>query len=138
MMWLLLFAVVPLEIPIHEHFDSVELHHFYTERGEHLWDQVIWREWNRAECRFEIVDFRMTKKGYAPRRNPDTQRYEAIWHDNGVMRKVTADSFRESWLQHDPEVEERRVFPKELRKELAKPLHLPQEQRRGLTTERKR
>ena len=48
--------------------------------------------------------------------------YSATWLDGERFRQVRALSFRETWTQYDPEVEDR--------------LFVPPDQRRGLTGEK--
>lgn len=108
-MLILLLCIIPFSPIVADHFDVVELNHFYSESGQHLWSQVIWREWDGEG--FRIVDWRMA----------DKVRFEGrtVRIGEGTLHKVTADEFRETWTQHDPESRGRDV------------------PRRGLTKERK-
>lgn len=121
MHWLLLL-IVPFSPVVHDHFSVLELNHYYDHDGKHVFSQVLFWDFDSRESRYNVQAWRLTDPKYTPRRTPNGA--EALFHDKGVLRKVTADSWRESHTQHDPELTNR--------------THLPQEQRRGLTTERKR
>lgn len=54
-----------------------------------------------------------------PRANKETGKYESVFFDNGILRKVTANIKVESWTQHDPELLDREKNPKEKRRELS-------------------
>lgn len=120
MHWLLLL-VIPFTPIVRDHFDAIETNHLYDHNGNHVFTQVLFLDLSESGERYNVQAWRMTDPKYKPRRTPNGA--EALFHDKGVLRKVTADSWRESWTQEDPELTSRE--------------HLPQEQRRGLTNERK-
>lgn len=120
---LLLLLSVPATHPVEDvawdRVDLVEVNHFYDPQGRLVFDQVIFYDWSVSQCRFNVRAWRLLKKpGQVPQRNWKTGMYEAVWHDGGVLRKVQAESFRESWTQRDPELEERAYLPKNQRREL--------------------
>lgn len=47
-------------------------------------------------------------------------RWVLIIHDDGVIRRITAPSKRETWTQFDPEVEQRKTFKIDKRPDLTK------------------
>ena len=99
--------------------DLIELNHFYDDRGRLVLDQVIFYDWSPADRRFNVRAWRLLKKpGQFPQRDWRTGKYVAIWHDQGVLRKVQATNYRESWTQRDPELEERAFLPKNERRGL--------------------
>lgn len=106
---------------VHDHFDVLETNHYYDHEGKHVFTQVLFLDFDPHTARYNVQAWRMTDPKYKPRRTPNGS--EALFHDKGVLRKVTADSCRESHTQYDVELENR--------------THLPQEQRRGLTNIRK-
>jgi hypothetical protein len=117
---LLLFSIVPVELTAREHFDLVELNHFYDENGKLVFDQAIWYRWCCDMERYQVVAWRLVKNDQpAYARDWEGGGYIATWNDGEVMRRVRADSFRESWTQFDPELAEREYLPKEKRPELA-------------------
>jgi hypothetical protein len=44
--------------------------------------------------------------------------YQSVWQDGEVLRRVRAESMRETWTQYDPELIEREYLPRERRREL--------------------
>lgn len=97
---LLLALSVPQPIPV----DRVELNHY--SHGEHVFDQLIFYSWSSQRKRFDVREWRLKKSDSmvpVPRRGG----YMLRWHDDGVLREVTTNSFRETWTQYDPEVIER-------------------------------
>lgn len=101
--------------------DLIEVNHFYDEHGRLVFDQVIFYDWCTSQNRYQVRAWRLLKKpSQIPLRNFDTGEYETVWHDGDVLRRVRAQSFRESWTQHDPELREREYLPKDRRRELYK------------------
>ena len=112
-------ALNPVEDVAWDRVDLVEINHFYDPQGRLVFDQIIFYDWSDAQCRFNVRAWRLLKKpAQVPQRNWQTGVYQAVWHDGGVLRKVEATSFRESWTQRDPELEERAFLPKNQRREL--------------------
>lgn len=68
---------------------------------------------------FDVVAWRLVK---SPDQLPRPDRlhggYVAVWHDNGLLRRVRSDAFRETWTQYDPELVEREFLPKDQRRGL--------------------
>lgn len=117
-MLILLLCILPLSPITHDHFDVLELNHYYDTNGQHIFDQVLFLDFNGRESRYEVQAWRLTEKGYGPRRTPHG--CEVLFNDKGTLRKVTADSCRESWTQHDPETIDRLTLPPERRRELTR------------------
>jgi hypothetical protein len=55
-------------------------------------------------------------------KNHKTGKYEQTFLDDGVLRRIISGSVRETWTQHDPEVEARALVPKDSRIKLGKPI----------------
>jgi hypothetical protein len=116
------FAVVPswADNTVRDRCDLIELNHYFDEHGRLVFDQVIFLDWSEADSRFQVVAWRLVKhESQIPR--PDCcgrKHYTTLWDDNGVMRAVVADSFRETFTQYDVELLEREVLPKAQRREL--------------------
>jgi len=101
--------------------DLIEVNHFYDEHGRLVFDQVIFYDWCTSENRYQVRAWRLLKKpSQMPQRNLHTGEYVTTWHDGDVLRRVRAESFRESWTQYDPELREREHLPKDRRRELYK------------------
>lgn len=108
----------------HDRVALIELNHYFNENGDKVFDQVIFYDWNEALGRFDVVTWRLVKhESQIPR--PECcgrKQYTTLWYDGEIQRAVVADSFRETWTQHDPELSEREVMPRELRRGLREPL----------------
>jgi hypothetical protein len=101
--------------------DLIEINHFYDDHGRLVFDQIIYYDWSPAESRYHVRAWRLLKqKAQIPHRNWEHGDYVAVWHDGDLLRKVRAQSIRESWTQYDPELAEREFLPKEKRRELRK------------------
>lgn len=99
--------------------DLVEVNHFYDEHGKLVFDQIIFYDWCDVQCRYNVCAWRMLKRpAQIPARDWRKGSYSATWHENGVLRRVSAKAMRETWTQHDPELVERDFLPKEHRREL--------------------
>jgi hypothetical protein len=119
---LALLAYTPTMDVAVDRVDLVEVNHYYDEQGRHVFDQTIFYDWCSEQGRYNIRDFRLMRStGQMPVRDWSGGGYLSMWHDGSVLRKVHATSFRESWTQYDPEVEERKYLKREERRELLKP-----------------
>lgn len=100
--------------------EVIEYNHFYDEQGRHVFDQLIFFDWSPHENRYQIRDWRLIKTvSQAPYYDSARGVYVATWHDGLTLRQVRAAGIRETWTQHDPELIERSVLPKEHRRELS-------------------
>lgn len=115
---LLLLALLPLEMPVRDTCDVIEVNHFHDEQGRHVFDQAIFWSFNRSTCRYEVRDWRLLK---SPHAYPGSDRM--LWLDGETFREVRGRRM-ESWTQYDPELIERATLPKEQRRELT---HIPKE-----------
>jgi hypothetical protein len=111
----------PVEDVNRDRVDLIEVNHLYDDKGGLVFDQVIFYNWCGKKCRYEVCDYRLLKKSaQLPKRNWRLKKYEAVWHDGDLLRRVTAPSFRETWTRYDPELAERDNLPKEKRAGLSK------------------
>ena len=120
---LLLVSLNPVELTATDRVDVAESNRFYDFEGREVFHQIIYWGWCPDHERYQVVAWRMVKGGdesYIPRRDWSGGGYAATWVDGDVIRRVRADSFRESWTQYDPELAEREWYPKERRRELRK------------------
>lgn len=122
MIALLLLCIIPFTPIVRDHFSVLETNHYYDHEGKHVFTQMLFLDFDPHAARYNVQAWRLTDSKCKPHHTPTGA--EVLFHDKGTIRKVTADSCRESWGQVDPELENR--------------THLPQDMRRGLTTERKR
>lgn len=121
---LLVTSIVPYgEIAVVETVDAIELNHLFDEECRLVFDQVIFKDWSDRRRCFAVRDWRLIKKpSQIPQRDWQTDGYGILWFDGEVLREVRAKSLTESWSQSvDPEVEDRKVWPIELRRKLKHP-----------------
>jgi len=99
--------------------DLVEINHYHDARGEHVFDQLIFYDWSSQKHRFQVRAWRLIKtESQLPRRAHRQGNWLVRWHDDGILREVTAASQRETWTQYDPELIERDNLPQEQRLDL--------------------
>jgi hypothetical protein len=113
----------PREAMARESCDLIEVNHFHDEQGRLVFDQVIFYDWRAAENRYAIRAWRLVKNpSQLPQRDWKLGGYASVWHDGGVLRRVSAPVLRETSTQYDPEALDREFIPKENRRELSIPL----------------
>lgn len=105
---------------IADRFDAIELNHYFDDRGEHVFDQIILWTWDDKQNAFKVDAWRLWKTDRGPTRRFDGG-WELIWYDSDVLRRVEAKVFWETWTQRDREMDDRRLHPKEHRRELTRP-----------------
>jgi hypothetical protein len=107
--------------------DLIELNHFYDDNGALVFDQVIFWDWHpfvpgREGGEFVVRAWRLSKLERPMATVRDWRRggYTLIFLDGGVIRKIRAPSFRETWTQYDPEMQNRKMWPEDKRRGLQK------------------
>lgn len=104
-----------------DHVDLVEVNHYHDEQGRHVFDQMIFYDWNPHQRRFHVRAWRLIKEPtQVPRLDSRRNVWRVVWHDAGVLREVTADSHRETWTQYDPELINREHLAQDHRRELSR------------------
>jgi len=94
--------------------DVVEINHFYNDKGELVFTQLICWWWNGE--RYEVASWRMLKDDTdLPRRMGKRWRtvYDVL---EGRMVIVESDDCRETWTQYDPELLDRELTPQHKRR----------------------
>jgi hypothetical protein len=117
-----LLAILPSPFPqaYSECVDLIEYNHFFDEHARHIFDQVIFYDWDQDEARYNVRAWRLVKNpNQIPVRDWDTGWYSALWSDGEQLRYIRSRSIRETWTQYDPELIEREHLPKEKRRELS-------------------
>lgn len=115
-------ATVPHDFVARDTVDVLELNHFYDENGRPVFDQIIFWDWSPEECRFQVRAWRLLRSPWQiPFYDHRRGQFITIWLDGDSLRRVAADSFRETWTQVDPEMAERASLPRESRRELSRP-----------------
>ncbi len=102
--------------------DLIELNHFIDQEGREVFRQVLFYDWSPRHRQYIVRAWRLVKsESLIPRRRWSPPGYECVWHDDGILRQVTAGSYRETWTQHDPERANRLVVAEEDRIPLLQP-----------------
>lgn len=113
------FGLNPTEDVARERVDLMEVNHFYDEQGRLVFDQIIFYDWSPEHSRYMVRAWRMVKNpAQLPERDWRDGGYLTVWQDGEVLRRVRAESMRETWTQYDPELIEREYLPRERRREL--------------------
>lgn len=121
---LLAFIPSTADKAVRDSVDLIEVNHYHDPRGEEILDQLIFYDWCRHTRRFQVRAWRLIKSdAQVPRRDHRLGVWVVRWHDEGVLREVTATSHRETWTKHDPELVERDFLPQEQRLDLTAPHH---------------
>lgn len=98
--------------------DLVEVNHFYDEEsGEHKFNQVVIYEIDPVTKMKMVIDWYMLEKDRldkCPSRNYETQGCSLFWPDDRSV-KVVSRMFTETWTTHDPERENKKIFPEHYR-----------------------
>ncbi len=96
--------------------DLIELNHFIDQEGREVFRQVLFYDWSTTHRRYIIRAWRLVKSdSQLPRRHWAPARYECVWHDEGLLREVSAPAFRETWTQYDPERKNRKLLAEDHR-----------------------
>ena len=122
-MWLLLLAVslLPGEDVVRESVDLVEVNHLFNDKGEHVFDQVVFYDLDLPNGKFQVRAWRLIKSAdQLPYRDWRHGDYVTMWYDGEQLRRVRSPSLQETWTQYDPEQVEREFLPKEKRRNLRK------------------
>ena len=118
---ILSIACVPRGDVIEDRFHLIELNHYFCENGKHVFDQLIFLDFNEHESRFDCHAWVFAKQdSQRPRYDYARRLWSCNWRDGDGMRHVYGASFRESWTQYDPECEQRKEFPVDQRRGLSR------------------
>ncbi len=111
----------PVSDIVSEKVDLIEINHCYDENGQLVFDQLLFYDWSPAKARYDVRDWRLIKSPVqVPHRNRETGGFVVIWRDGTTMRRIHAESIRETWTQHDPEITEQQFLAKSMRRPFAK------------------
>ena len=112
----------PRKREITDEVDLIEINHFYDDQGRLVFDQVIYYDWCYKVHRYQVRDWRLLKNPtQIPLRDWRNGGYCSEWEDfkqRDALRRVRSDSVRETWTQHDPELDEREILELDKRREL--------------------
>lgn len=120
--WIIAAALgtVPVEVVAQDAALIVERNHYYDQNGKHVFDQLIWYDFDPAQNRYQVRDWRLVREPeHAPVWDESRGCYRAVFMDGKTLRDVRACIYRETWTQYDPEIYEREYLPKDCRRGLA-------------------
>jgi hypothetical protein len=104
------------DIVANQRVDLIELNHFIDQDGREVFRQVLFYDWSKKHHRYIVRAWRLVKSdSQLPRRHWSPACYQCTWHDEGLLREITAPAFRETWTQQDPERQNRKIVPEEER-----------------------
>lgn len=96
--------------------DLIELNHFIDQDGREVFRQVLFYDWSETHRKYIIRAWRLVKsESQLPRRRWSPPSYQCSWHDEGLLREISASTFRETWTQQDPERQNRKIVPEDER-----------------------
>lgn len=132
----------------YQSFDLVELNHFYDGDGKLVFDQLIFYRWQKYSIdaeelistgipgldpikkqikdsgyRYQVMAWKLVNNKSmldSLHKDINTGLYSMSWNDGDTFRVIKFPAFKESWTQHDPEIEERKFLDKDLRPDLLK------------------
>lgn len=105
-MWLLLL-IIPFSEPITDRCDRCEYNHYYDENGSHVFDQIIFYEWDGEF--FSIVDHFVFYGETYPTFSKSPYGDRVIFHhrESKKLHVVTVGETVETWTQYDPEIRDK-------------------------------
>lgn len=116
-------ADVSLDRVPHDKVDVIERNHLYDGKGELNFTQYIFWDLDfRGD--YHVIAWRMEKVDGSTIRPPHKDWrsgfYQMNFFDRDKLRRISSCSYRETWTQVDPEVEDRKIRPVEYRRGLSK------------------
>lgn len=115
---LLLIVSISQETTIVDHVDRLEINHVHCPHtGRELVCQVIYWRWHVEDRRFHVAAWRLSTSATA-RFKRDGREWVETREDGPVRREIRSPQFRETWTFGDPELEDRKTYPPELRRGL--------------------
>jgi hypothetical protein len=101
--------------------DLIEINHCYDDKGQLVFDQLLFYDWCPVKARYDVRDWRLLRSPMQiPKRDPETGMSVVIWRDGHVLRRIHTTTVRESWTQYDPEITEQQHLSKDQRRSFVK------------------
>jgi hypothetical protein len=114
--------IVTDSVVVSQRVDLIELNHFIDHEGREVFRQLLFYDWSNEHRRHVVRAWRLVKsESQLPRRRWSPALFQCVWHDEGLLRQVSSPSYRETWTQHDPERENRKLLAEDERIPLAQP-----------------
>lgn len=93
--------------------DVVEYNHVHDGRGKHQFDQVIFWQWLSADDGHFCDGWALIRKPSTLAVTKRSSGYVVTWVSGGQLCRVRCGGWRETWTQHDPEIEDRQRRPRD-------------------------
>jgi hypothetical protein len=103
---------------IEQNVDLIELNHYYDERGENAYDQIIFYRWSPDYRRYDVMAWLLADAmNKLPAKDFNREEYVVRWEDKGyqVHRVIRSKAFRETWSNQDPERAHKKLMDESLR-----------------------
>ena len=109
----------PLPLRSSDHFDVIELNNIVSDDGRIHWSQFLFIDWHSDVRQFHVEHWTMAGSD-VPHYDFKRKKYVLRYFDkfSGVMREITAGSYRERTSTRDYELEDQEVYPKSMRRGL--------------------
>lgn len=109
-------SILPHDRAIRSHCHEAEINHYFSENGDVVFDQIIFRDYDRS-----VMAWRLVKQAnQIPVREWTGCGFAATWMDSDQLRTTYCNSVQHTWtqagFQGDPELNERSALPPEKRK----------------------
>jgi hypothetical protein len=113
-------SLVPATPLVCDQVDLLELNCVYDGDGRLMLRQMIFWDWQGDQARYQVVAWRLWQEDFPlPTRDWRTGAFVLLWSDAETLRSVRARAFWQTWTQHDPEMEDRRLLSQHLRRGLS-------------------
>lgn len=106
---------------IKERCDMMELNHYYDKSGKHIFDQVIYWRRRPQDGKYEVREWVLVEDRESvnnrPRKNENSGLWESYYKRSGddYYLIVRSPIFKESHTMYDPERENKKITPENLR-----------------------
>ena len=106
---------------IKQNCDMMELNHFYDGKCKHIYDQVIYWRRKPENGKYEVRAWALVEDRESIRNRPIKNVNSGLWESyykrsgDDYYILITSPIFKESWTQKDPEREDKKNLPENLR-----------------------
>ena len=100
-------------------YGVIEINHRYDDQGRHCYDQMILWDWNAQYRRHHVAAWFLID----PARHEMPRKVGDMWYFtipklDGPQVKIKSKIRRETWTEHDPEREDKKLFDEKYRRGL--------------------
>ena len=118
---LLLLTIITKTNQTQEHIDLIELNHKYDQKGNWIFDQIIYWEKHPHQTKYYVRTWHHAQKPeHYPQKHPTQQTWTNTWTDDkNHTHHHTTKNYQETWTQNDPERDNLKKLPQNQRLNLA-------------------